>query len=252
VTATARKRAWSADPAVKAKGASRTKLQAGGETAPRRTQAERSEATRRRILDAAVGLLGERGYAGLRTSDVAEAAGVSKGAQTHHFPSKDDLVVAVVGHVFERAGELARKRARRAATVDEAVRALIADGQEFFFSELFLVALDLAIQGRLRAQPSEPLTQLAGATRLPVEAQWRAALVESGVPTAHADDLLWLTLSIVRGLAVRRLWQHDPPRFNRLFRTWREMVTAYLASCASSKAESAVPGAPRRRPVRPK
>jgi AcrR family transcriptional regulator len=252
VTVTARKRARSAEPAVQAKRAPRKKRRAVAETTPRRTQAERSEATRRRILDAAVGLLGERGYAGLRTSDVAEAAGVSKGAQTHHFPSKNELVVAVVGHVFERAGELARKRARRAATVDEAVRALIADGQEFFFSELFLVALDLAIQGRLRAQPSEPLTQLAGATRLPVEAQWRAALVESGVPEAQADDLLWLTLSIVRGLAVRRLWQHDPPRFNRLFRTWREMVTAYLASCAPENATGVGPAAARRRPVRPR
>ena len=69
----------------------------------RRTQAERSGETRRRILDAAVALLGERGYAGLRTGEVAAAAGVSKGAQTHHFPSKEALVVAVVEHVFRRA-----------------------------------------------------------------------------------------------------------------------------------------------------
>ena len=54
--------------------------------------------------------------------------------------------------------------------------------------------------------------------------------MHSGVPDAVADDLLWLTLSIVRGLAIRRLWQHDPPRFNRLFRLWRTMVSGYLAS----------------------
>lgn len=178
-------------------------------------------------------LLGERGYAGLRTLDVAQAAGVSKGAQTHHFPSKDELVVAVVEHVFQRASEQARDRARRVRsgiTPDEAIKALIADAQEFFFSELFLIALDLAIQGRLREAARNPMTELSAATRLPVEAQWRAALVESGVPGEVADDLLWLTLSIVRGLAVRRLWQHDPPRFNRLFRLWREMVTTYLTT----------------------
>ena len=199
--------------------------------AGRRTQAERSHETRQRILDAAVTLLGERGYAGLRTADVAEAAGVSKGAQTHHFPSKDALVVAVVEHVFRRASEQARQRARRAASnPDEALRALIADAQEFFFSELFLIALDLAIQGRLREDGDETVTQVSSATRLPVEAHWRAALVDSGIPAEVADDLLWLTLSIVRGLAVRRLWQHDPPRFNRLFRLWRTMVSGYLAA----------------------
>lgn len=202
----------------------------------RRTQAERSGDTRRRILDAAIQLLGERGYAGLRTADVAAAAGVSKGAQTHHFPAKDDLVVAVVEHVFLRASEQARTRARRAASPDEAIKALIADAQEFFFSELFLVALDLAIQGRLQQPGENAVTELSAATRLPVEAHWRAALVDSGVPADVADDLLWLTLSIVRGLAVRRLWQHDPPRFKRLFRLWREMVARYLASIETTGA----------------
>lgn len=201
----------------------------------RRTQAERSGETRRRILDAAVELLGERGYAGLRTGDVAAAAGVSKGAQTHHFPSKDDLVVAVVEHVFKRASEQARMRARRRMTADEAVRAVIADAQEFFFSELFLIALDLAIQGRLQQAGDNALTQLSAATRLPVEAHWRAALIDSGVPGGVADDLLWLTLSIVRGLAVRRLWQHDPPRFKRLFKLWREMVAQHLAAITTDR-----------------
>ena len=197
---------------------------------PRRTQAERSEDTRGRILDAAVRLLGERGYAGLRTADVAAAAGVSKGAQTHHFPSKDALVVAVVEHVFRRASELARQRARRAHTVDDAIKALTADAQEFFFSELFLIALDLAIQGRLQTAPDSSVAQLSAATRLPVEAHWLAALVDAGVPEKLADDLLWLTLSIVRGLAIRRLWQHDPPRFKRLFTLWRQMVATHLQS----------------------
>jgi len=208
----------------------------------RRTQAERSGETRRRILDAAVALLGERGYAGLRTGDVAAAAGVSKGAQTHHFPSKDALLVAVVEHVFRRASEQARQRARRAAaSPDEALRALVADAQEFFFSELFLIALDLAIQGRFREEGDQGITRVSSATRLPVEAHWRAALVHSGVPEAVADDLLWLTLSIVRGLAIRRLWQHDAPRFNRLFRLWRTMVSGYLAS---------LPAPPRTAPCR--
>jgi AcrR family transcriptional regulator len=203
--------------------------------APRRTQAERSGETRRRILDAALTLLGERGYAGLRTGDVAAAAGVSKGAQTHHFPSKDDLVVAVVEHVFVRASEQARQRARRAAaSPDEAIKALLADAQEFFFSELFLIALDLAIQGRFDGgdvnSGGSDVTRLSSATRLPVEAHWRAALIESGVPADVADDLLWLSLAIVRGLAVRRLWQHDPPRFKRVLRCWREMAALYLSS----------------------
>ncbi|HSV70939.1 MAG TPA: TetR/AcrR family transcriptional regulator [Methylibium sp.] len=212
---------------------------------PRRTQAQRTEDTRRKILDAAVELLASKGYAGLRTADVADAAGVSRGAQTHHFPSKDELVVAVVEHVFQRASERGRGRARahRATSVDEAIKALLADSQEFFFSELFLIGLDLAIQGRLRDGDSSAVGDISAATRLPVEASWLAALVESGVPKNVADDLLWLSISIVRGLAVRRLWQHDAPRFKRLLKLWREMVSCYLAALPP-----AAPQRPRRNP----
>lgn len=64
----------------KAAGTAATPLMRG-----RRTQAERTEDMRRRILDAAVEELTDKGYAGLRTADVAKRAGVSRGAQTHHF-----------------------------------------------------------------------------------------------------------------------------------------------------------------------
>jgi len=214
-------------------------VDAAADTAPkqRRTQAQRTEDTRRKILDAAVDLLAIKGYAGFRTADVAEVAGVSRGAQTHHFPSKDDLVVAVVEHVFQRATEQARTRAHKARSVDDAIKALLDDSQEFFFSELFLIAIDLAIQNRMKDGTTD-VGQISAATRLPVEQNWLAALIESGVPKNVADDLLWLTISIVRGLAVRRLWQHDAPRFKRLFKLWREMVTTYLASLPATPSES--------------
>jgi AcrR family transcriptional regulator len=194
----------------------------------RRTQSERSEDMRRRILDAAVKELTDKGYSGLRTADVAIRAGISRGAQTHHFPSKDALTVALVEHVFQRTAELGRKRSRRVSSVDESIKALLADSQDFFFSELFLIALDLAIQGRKESADSNRVLGISAEARLPVEASWLQALVGSGVPVSVAEDLLWLSISIVRGFAVRRLWQDDMSRFQRLFRRWRQMVACYL------------------------
>ena len=63
---------------------------------------------RARLLEATVELLVEKGYAGTSTTLVSERAGVSRGAQLHHFPTKQDLVVAAVEHVTEvRGAELA-------------------------------------------------------------------------------------------------------------------------------------------------
>jgi AcrR family transcriptional regulator len=197
-------------------------------TRTRRTQAERTEETRGRILDAAVHVLASKGYAGLRTADVAATAGVSRGALTHHFPSRDELLLAVVEEVFRRAGEAGRARADTVHSVDEAIAGLLSDSQDFFFSELFLVAMDLAIQGRLAHSPVNAVGSISAASRLPVEASWLRAMMAAGVPETLAEDLLWLTNSIVRGLAVRRLWQDEPDRHQRLFQLWRSMVTNHL------------------------
>ena len=51
---------------------------------------------RARLMDATVDLLVERGFSGTSTTLVSERAGVSRGAQLHHFPTKNDLVVAAV------------------------------------------------------------------------------------------------------------------------------------------------------------
>src|ERR1700735_5744766 len=77
-------------------------------------QAERSAETRRRLLDATVACLFERGYAGTTTTEIATRAGVSRGAQVHHFPRKDELVVSALEYVFElRLSELSAAIAER-------------------------------------------------------------------------------------------------------------------------------------------
>ena len=69
--------------------------------APRRTQAQRTAATRGVLLDATVDCLVSQGFSGTTTTEVARRAGVSPGALLHHFPAKADLLSAAVGHLFE-------------------------------------------------------------------------------------------------------------------------------------------------------
>jgi AcrR family transcriptional regulator len=67
----------------------------------RRSQ-ERGIATRAALLDAAVECLVEQGYAATTTVEVARRAGISRGAQLHHFPTKAELLTAAVYHLCER------------------------------------------------------------------------------------------------------------------------------------------------------
>lgn len=68
----------------------------------RRPNVERSAATRGLILDATITCLNEWGYGGVTNIKVADAAGVSRGAMMHHFPTRQALIVATVEHAHER------------------------------------------------------------------------------------------------------------------------------------------------------
>lgn len=66
----------------------------------RRPQAERSADTRAKLIQAAIICLNKDGYSATTVSTVAAEAGVSRGAMTHQFPAKTDLMLAVVEAVF--------------------------------------------------------------------------------------------------------------------------------------------------------
>jgi AcrR family transcriptional regulator len=65
----------------------------------RRSQAERSEATRRALVSAARPLFAERGFAGVGAEEIVRAAGVTRGALYHHFDGKAGLFEAVYEEV---------------------------------------------------------------------------------------------------------------------------------------------------------
>jgi AcrR family transcriptional regulator len=68
----------------------------------RRTQAQRTAATRAKLLDATIECLAELGFAATTSREVAGRAGVSRGAQTHHFPRRLDLIISAVDEIAQR------------------------------------------------------------------------------------------------------------------------------------------------------
>ena len=59
------------------------------------TQAERTEATRGKLIATGPILFAEKGFAATSTEDILSASGVSRGAMYHHFTSKTELFQAV-------------------------------------------------------------------------------------------------------------------------------------------------------------
>ncbi len=76
----------------------------------------KSRRTRAHILDVAVNLFAEIGYAGATNARIAEAANLTRGAMLYHFPDRESLLEAAVAHIQVRRGRLLQ------ASIDTAPR----------------------------------------------------------------------------------------------------------------------------------
>jgi AcrR family transcriptional regulator len=87
---------------------------------PRRVVSDVAQ-RRAEILDAAVGVVLERGFAGTRVIDVAHALGISSGLVHYHFDSKDELLAETLRHAAD--ADIARLE-KAVAQLDDPLRRL--------------------------------------------------------------------------------------------------------------------------------
>ena len=180
----------------------------GSGTKPRRTQAERRAETRARLLDATVESLIEDGYAGTTIRHVAERAGVSQGAQSHHFPHRVDLVASAFEHLAEqRIDRYAERLQSLSGDRSVRLRALLDLLWEDFSSPLFTVAAKLWVAS---ADDPELRDRL-----IPVEKKINRATAEVARQVAGElgeepgfDRKLAVAMNTVAGLALVR--EFDP------------------------------------------
>jgi AcrR family transcriptional regulator len=204
--------------------------------ATRRTQAVRSESTRKQLLDAATKLIRRKGFGGLRTIEVASVAGVSRGALMHHFPSKHALVVAVLTYVNEVTFAQSTRRAQLARTSGDPIEEIIKDAQGFFLGDYFFIELAIAMSDESTRRVRRDIHQFTRQTRFSIEAAWLDTLISSGIPKQLASDVLALTLSAVRGFSVRMLIENDPEQqFTHLMNVWRDIIHQHLAATIPGK-----------------
>ncbi len=174
---------------------------------PRKPQA-RSAATRESILDAALECLVERGYARTATADVAARAGVSRGAQLHHFPTRAGLLAATVEHLAERRlAELHRTLEDR-AHADDPIDAAVDFVWKAYTDPTAYASLELLIASRT---DDDLLAHL-----LPVAARFErsmelADLSPDGTPPSRdrRGALRKLVIATMQGLAVMRILDDD-------------------------------------------
>lgn len=196
----------------------------------KRTQEQRSNATRTRLAQAAFEQIRDSGFAQFRTAAVAKSAGVSQGGQLHHYPTKDELAVAAIEYAYGLSEEATTSNFAKFDTAPtEPVAALIEDCMAFYGSAAFAVGLDVVKGSATNLELRRRIAELSRQNRDFAERGWLARLVAHGWSVADAQDVLDLTTSLVRGFAVRRWIRRDSGQVHRLLERWVEIVYASFA-----------------------
>jgi AcrR family transcriptional regulator len=196
-------------------------------TTTRVPQEERTRAMRARLLEATVECLVESGFSRTSTTLVSERAGVSRGAQLHHFPTKNDLVVAAVEHLTDVRGADLAAAAERLPTGKRRTRAVLQMLADHFTGPVFTAALELWVAARTDETllaAVEPLEQRVGREthRLTVE------LLGADESLPGVRELVQATLDLVRGLGLANTISDDALRRNRILDRWALTLDAAL------------------------
>lgn len=169
----------------------------------RRTQEDRTAATQQALLKATIDCLVEYGYAGTTTRLVADRAGVSRGAQTHHYPTKRDLVGAAIDQLFaDQASEFTeafKQVPQSERTFGRAIDAL----WEIVSGPAYAATLEVIVAGRTDDELRAVIHGVAaGLERTVVDLlMWFAPDIDDPVTAQRVVDVIF---TLVQGAAVSR------------------------------------------------
>src|SRR5689334_4769173 len=183
---------------------------------------------RQRLLEATVQCLAEYGWSGTSTTLISQRAGVSRGAQLHHFPTKNDLVVAAVEHLTRVRGAELAAAAAAVPHGPHRTRDVLRMLGDHFASPVFTAALELWVAARTDAtllSAVAPLEQKVGREthRMTVE------LLGADESRPGVRQLVQATLDLVRGLGLAATITDDTRRRNRILDQWARTLDGALA-----------------------
>ncbi|HEV7384672.1 MAG TPA: TetR/AcrR family transcriptional regulator [Phenylobacterium sp.] len=193
----------------------------------RRTQAERSAETQRKLIDAAIAVLHRVGYGATTTGLIAEAAGVSRGAMLHQYPTKVDLMLAVVSEVYARETQEYRVRGASAPSPRE---------RFFQFPDLMWDVLTrpsaMAVLEIMMGSRSDPdLAARLAPLEWQIEAASRATveqiLREGGFPDLpEVSAMRRLFVAAVRGLSIDLMMIKDRKELEEAIQLLKRLLRA--------------------------
>lgn len=180
--------------------AARTRLTLPPAPRVRRSHAERSAATRAKIIDAVVDVIARDGFQRLTAQQIAQRSGVTWGAVQHHFGGKDQLLLAVLEDSFERFAERLQPIATTGTTLAARAGLFVDLAWEHFRGPHYRATFEILLNYLGREE-------LPGAGNWRIEMSrawdrvWTRIFADAKLPRKRSLMLQHFTVSALSGLA---------------------------------------------------
>lgn len=177
------------------------------ETPQPQSRAARRAETRRRLIDSTIRSLCDVGYVDTTTTMVADRAQVSRGALQHHFRSRDDLFLAVIEQVGTELAAAFDGDRPDAVSVRDRVEAICRTYWQVYSSDAYIAQVQIWVGAHNDRTLQRNIALLTRRMRQAQDRLWKRSFSDLGVPSGRLEALRSLTLSAVRGLALRPAYQ---------------------------------------------
>ena len=165
----------------------------------RRSHADRTAETRRRVLEAVVECIGELGFQRTTGTEIARRAGITWGAVQHHFGDKNGILAAVLEESFRRfAATLGRPD--EGASLEARVSAFIQRAWQHFGGPHYRTTFEILLN-----LPPEMESSWAPGVLGTWQAIWREYFPESPLDERETADLMRYAVSVLSGLATTNI-----------------------------------------------
>lgn len=196
-------------------------------------------------MDATVECLFERGYTGTTTTEIASRAGVSRGAQLHHFPKKDELVISALEHVFSLRLAQMRDMSAERPTGGRASRltALVDAMWPFFKGPTFYAWLELVVASRTEPALNEAVRDASKRFGDGLLEGFATMLDWPADRDADLNELIAVVFGQLESLGLERILfpadEPDPPEFARAIATMKKLSASLIIGMGLDQTENA-------------
>lgn len=171
-----------------------------------RTQAQRSAQTRAALLDATLECLVELGYARTTTTEIVHRAGLSLGAMVHHFPSKNELMTAAVGHLLQRRQAEFRAEMAAAGQTSDRMATAIDLLWKAFSGPTFVAWVELWVGSRSDPELASAVTVMEEQFLNSSQELFRELFPPDGPTGARVDErAMGFAFAVMEGVALKGL-----------------------------------------------